>query len=272
MTQVLPVAYLSSKANADNMKLQLTSYSPRRGSAAAAGNSAESTRDTPLPSIEPSESQLVFSGSDSSASRAEFRFRTPSFSLSISSPDDREPVTPNFTWSPSSNGVGQPVGNIAFNLDRLQITDQTPPRFSHSASNTRSPSQNRMSEEPEMAITSQALVRGGRLNRASTPGSKKSTPRKVVPSYEVQEEDAPEDAFNAAGFQSALAETKFLVQELESALRSSSLHLDRTSAMHKLHAKAVRLESFQLASTRKLGFVGDAGAGMLLGWTSDDSS
>lgn len=82
--------------------------------------------------------------------------------------------------------------------------------------------------------------------------------------YEVHEESSPEDTFNAAGFQSALAETKLLVEELESTLSSSSLHLERGSDMQKLYAETARLSNFQQASTRKLGFVGEAGAGRLL--------
>ena len=259
-----------AKTNANIMKLRLTPYNSRNGSAAADSNSTGSSADTPLPSVEPSESEFVFSGSESSTSRRDFHFRTPSVSVSVSSPEEQEPATPNFTWSPSNVVVrqseGPAVGAMALNLDRLRIADQTPPRFSDSARNARSNSQNRMSEDPATATTLHALAGSGLLSGTATPRSsrRRSSSRNLEGRYEIHEEDPPQDAFNAVGFQSAFAETKSLVVELKRALASSSLHLERDSVMHQLHAETARLSSFQQASTRKLGFVGDAGAGKSL--------
>lgn len=93
------------------------------------------------------------------------------------------------------------------------------------------------------------------------PRGRRSSSRVMVLRYDVRNEPAPVDAFNAPTFQHAFREAKRLMSTMAGVLSSSSLHDDPDTTMHRLQGEARDLAGFQHPSTRKVGFVGDSGVG-----------
>ncbi|KAI1130430.1 hypothetical protein F5Y10DRAFT_289396 [Nemania abortiva] len=79
--------------------------------------------------------------------------------------------------------------------------------------------------------------------------------------HNVRDETPPDDRFNAVTFQNALGDARRLMGELANVLGGGALHREPESVMSRLHAQAQRLSGFECPSRRKIGFVGDSGAG-----------
>ena len=91
--------------------------------------------------------------------------------------------------------------------------------------------------------------------------SRSASIRVEVPRYQVGDEEGPDDRFFSAEFQQAFRDAKTLMANMEGALGSSTLHLDEGSTIHRLQREASELARYQYPTTKKVGFVGDTGAG-----------
>jgi putative ribosome biogenesis GTPase RsgA len=61
--------------------------------------------------------------------------------------------------------------------------------------------------------------------------------------------------------QRALSDARALTSRMANVLSSSNLHRENGSRIQNLHQEAIRLNSFQLPSSRIVGLVGDSGVG-----------
>lgn len=64
-----------------------------------------------------------------------------------------------------------------------------------------------------------------------------------------------------AEVQEALANARVLTGRMKTTLASSTLVRESGSSVQALHSQAVRLDEFQLPSSRIIGLVGDSGVG-----------
>lgn len=90
---------------------------------------------------------------------------------------------------------------------------------------------------------------------------RRSSSHNSISCHNVTDEELPNDLFHTATFQQALSDAKRLMVEMTEVLSSSNVHQEPDSSMKPLHERASKLSRFHCPSTRKVGFVGDSGAG-----------
>lgn len=79
--------------------------------------------------------------------------------------------------------------------------------------------------------------------------------------HQVESESPPEVFSRMAEVQEALANARVLTGRMKTTLDSSTLVRESGSSVQALHSQAVRLDEFQLPSSRIIGLVGDSGVG-----------
>ncbi|KAL2127275.1 hypothetical protein VTI74DRAFT_10996 [Chaetomium olivicolor] len=79
--------------------------------------------------------------------------------------------------------------------------------------------------------------------------------------HEVRSEEPPPSRFHEPAFQRALADTKFLMANLASALDHHGLEVEPDSTIRDLQERAKKLAQFQCPPTLTVGLVGDSGVG-----------
>ena len=84
------------------------------------------------------------------------------------------------------------------------------------------------------------------------------------PPHNVADEELIDDHFHEPAVQQAFRDAKELMSELAAVLGSGSFQIGPDSTLQRLHKEAEKLASFQCASSRTVGFVGDSGVGTLL--------
>ncbi|KAK2766946.1 hypothetical protein FQN54_006261 [Arachnomyces sp. PD_36] len=94
-----------------------------------------------------------------------------------------------------------------------------------------------------------------RRRRRSGSGINRESP------HQVENEEPPQALFYKPEVQEALASARTLTSRMVDVLSSSDLHRENGSSIQSLHQQAVKLNGFQLPSSRVVGLVGDSGAG-----------
>jgi hypothetical protein len=79
--------------------------------------------------------------------------------------------------------------------------------------------------------------------------------------HQVEAEAPPEAVANMAEVQQALSDARTLTRGIANVLSSSSLHREDKSSIQNLYHQAIKLEHFELPSSRIVGLVGDSGVG-----------
>lgn len=113
-------------------------------------------------------------------------------------------------------------------------------------------------------ITPQPTDRADSLAPSPRPARRRRSSSRAHPPHRVEDEEAPEDPFNARSFQESLRDSKRAVAELANVLGSSALGRAEGSKLQQLRLEAVDLESFQHPTKRTVGFVGSSGCGASL--------
>lgn len=223
--------------------------------------SSRDERDVPLHSTESTpEAAFVFSGHSTETSSA-FNFRTPSISVSPTpEPEQRE-----YTFSPIPGPRPLPPSReqtsdeIRDGLAQLHVDASGALSDLQSLSSALNDVPLAQAEPtPRLSVTAPAGHAGrGRHSRETTPRRKSGS----ILSYDVANEEYPNDPFNSAEFQSALLDAKAVAQKLADVLSSSTLHQEEESAVHRLYNDSLTLANFKPSETRTVGFVGGTGVG-----------
>jgi ABC-type glutathione transport system ATPase component len=79
--------------------------------------------------------------------------------------------------------------------------------------------------------------------------------------HQLDAEDPPDTLFHVPEVQNALVTARALTSRITDVLSISNLHREKGSRIEDLYRKAVKLDGFQLPSSRIIGLVGDSGAG-----------
>lgn len=142
------------------------------------------------------------------------------------------PAPANETIPPRSNRTDSLVGGVR----ALQLQPSSPPesRGASAERDTRSPSASRRRRS------------GQRVNEDK---------------HQVENEEPPRASFYTRESQEALRDARRLTASIVDVLSTSNLHREDGSTVHKLHQQAVKLNEFQLPSSRIVGLVGDSGVG-----------
>ena len=218
-------------------------------------NFTSNMADVPIPSIETHfddnlQSPIIFTPPSSS-----FTFSTP-----VSPGSDGGKTPKSREGNSNSQGLSQRNGLTA-DLQNMRLTDQnglesmSELHEALGAVRQRSDSSH-LSPSPEEYRGSPALDtprQGRRSRRLSDRGDKGR--------HIVSEEEMPKDAFHTQAFQQAFKDAKQLMSNLESVLRSSSIHKEPDSTIGRLHEESVALAAFQYPASRIVGFVGESGVG-----------
>lgn len=80
-------------------------------------------------------------------------------------------------------------------------------------------------------------------------------------SHRIENEDPPQASFYMPEVQEALANARTLTSRMANILSSSNSHRENESSIQSLRQQAMRLNGFQLPSSRIVGLVGDSGVG-----------
>jgi hypothetical protein len=93
------------------------------------------------------------------------------------------------------------------------------------------------------------------------PFSRRRSSSQTPQTYDVRNEEIPQDGFHNPAFQQALRDAQRLMSGLAEVLASGSFHNDPDSTIQRIHREVRDLAQFQCPPSRTVGFVGDSGVG-----------
>ncbi|KAH7406760.1 hypothetical protein DE146DRAFT_404176 [Phaeosphaeria sp. MPI-PUGE-AT-0046c] len=222
--------------------------------------------DTPIPSVERDDSPT-----SDQQSNASTEHRTPS--LSSDTQSTTQVVSPDASLQ-SLSGMGdlrlttpQPPPATAPRASRtpsIHVTSSPPidrtggSRSSRNESITAGIAAMRMESQRADSL-SPATVHE---NRSPSPSRRRRSGSGVCREiHQVESESPPEVFSRMMEFQEALANARTLTGRIRTTLSSSALVHENGSSIRALHTQAVKLDEFQLPSSRIIGLVGDSGVG-----------
>lgn len=249
-----------SSSEREARPIRRSSESLARGSASREPASA----DVPIPSIEHGQHSALSS--------------TPSVGINTpaESPSPLDPQDGNPSNSQPGRGERATVDSINQGLERMYLSSSRPatPSPGMGMAELGAALESTTREAPRTPTNRSPLPRprgagvaGTANSRDSlspgTPSSRRirSSPRVNRVPHDVRNEEPPPDRFHEPAFQGALADTRSLVAGLAGILGSHSSDLEQDAPVRDLQRRAEELAAFRCPPTRKVGLVGNQGAG-----------
>ncbi len=217
--------------------------------------------DRPLPSIE-TDVSLSSSGNSTPSTT----LYTPSISTQGRQVRNQDSLLGNFRnlniASPparesSSSWLGSPTPSIHF-TPPAPANETIPPRSNRTDSLVNGVRALQLQPSPPKSrgASAERETRSPSASRRRRSGQRVNEDR-----HQVESEEPSRASFYTQEFQEALKNARRLTASIVNVLSSSNLHLEHGSTVHSLHQQAIRLNEFQLPSSRIVGLVGDSGVG-----------